>query len=100
MGFILAPIFWLLRTLLGLYIFICILAVIFSLLIHLDVMSLQNGLVSSIYSFLTQVTEPAFAWARGFIPSIGGVDFSPLIVILVLLVIREVLLRIEIVMSR
>ena len=40
---------------------------------------------------VNQITEPVLAPIRRLLPSFGGLDFSPMVVIIVLMVIREVL---------
>ncbi len=40
---------------------------------------------------VTQVTEPVLAPIRRMLPSFGGLDFSPMVVIIILFIIREVL---------
>jgi YggT family protein len=47
--------------------------------------------VSQVGRFLYQVTEPVLRPIRRIVPSIGGVDLSPLIVILLLWLLRNLL---------
>ena len=48
-------------------------------------------LLVSVDRFVTQVTEPVLAPLRRMLPSFGGLDFSPMIVIVVLMLIRAIL---------
>jgi uncharacterized protein YggT (Ycf19 family) len=53
----------------------------------------QNELVMQVYEFLGTVCEPYIGLFRRFIPATGGLDFSPLVALLVLsYVIRPLLL--------
>jgi YggT family protein len=59
-------------------------AAILSWLVAFDVVNYRNSFVRQIGSFLDAVTRPMLAPARRIIPSFGGVDISPIIVLLVL----------------
>ena len=48
-------------------------------------------LLVSVDRFVTQITEPVLAPLRRMLPSFGGLDFSPMIVIVVLMLIRAIL---------
>lgn len=50
-----------------------------------------HPLVVSVDRVVTQITEPVLAPVRRMLPSFGGLDFSPMVVIIVLMIIREVL---------
>ncbi len=43
--------------------------------------------------FVNQVTEPVLAPIRRMLPSFGGLDFSPMVVIIVLILIQNILAR-------
>jgi len=51
----------------------------------------SNDFVISIYEFLYQATEPYLGLFRRFIPTMGAVDISPIVAILVLFMIRNAL---------
>lgn len=59
-------------------------AAILSWLVAFDVINYRNPFVRQVGSFLEAVTRPILAPARRIIPSFGGVDISPIIVLLVL----------------
>ena len=71
---------WLIRM----YIWAVILAAVFSMLTSFGVLDTRNRLVWTIGDFLTRVTEPLLRPIRNALPSFGGVDISPIIVILLL----------------
>ena len=73
------------------YIWILIASAILSWLVAFDVVNRRNRLVSQVGQFLYQVTNPVLRPIRRVVPLIGGVDFVPLIVILLLWFIRNLL---------
>lgn len=59
-------------------------AAILSWLVAFDVINYRNPFVRQLGSFLEAVTRPILAPVRRILPSFGGVDISPIIVLLVL----------------
>jgi YggT family protein len=57
---------------------------ILSWLVHFGVINTRNQFVSMIGEFLWRVTEPALRPIRRFMPSLGGIDISPIILILII----------------
>jgi YggT family protein len=64
-------------------------AVILSWLIAFNVINTRNQIVAMIADFLYRVTEPVFRPIRNILPNLGGIDFSPLIVLLIIYVIQR-----------
>jgi YggT family protein len=85
-------IFWLLDTALGIYWFFIIANVIFSWLVAFNVINTYQPFVQTVSRFLYNVTEPVVGKIRRFMPDLGGVDLSPLILLLAIHFIR-ILLR-------
>ena len=75
-----------------LYIWVIIASAIFSWLIAFNVVNTQNRFVYSVADMLYRVTEPALRPIRSVLPNLGGIDISPVILILILLFIRDVVL--------
>src|ERR1043166_4326600 len=71
------------------YMYIVIGAVILSWLIAFNVINTRNQVVAMIADFLYRLTEPVFRPVRNFLPNLGGIDFSPLIVLLIIYVLRS-----------
>jgi YggT family protein len=69
-------------TLLDIYTWIVLAAVVMSWLITFGVINTYNQFARSIVRFLNAMTEPLFRQVRRVIPSIGGLDISPLIVLI------------------
>jgi YggT family protein len=76
------PFLWLIRELLWIYIYIVIASVVFSWLIVFNVVNTRNQVVNSIGRFLYVATEPVLGRIRAFMPNLGGLDLSPMILIL------------------
>ena len=85
-------IFELLSLLIRLYIWALILAAVVSTLVSFNVLDSRNRFVWTIADFLYRITEPALRPIRRFIPNLGGIDISPLILIVVLQVIASTVL--------
>lgn len=78
--------------LLNLLIWAIIISAILSWLVAFDVINLRNRFVYSVSHFLDAVTRPILRPVQKIIPPLGGVDISPIIVILVLGAFRAALL--------
>lgn len=74
----------LLVTVIDLYMWAIIIWVILSWLVVFNVINTQNRFVAMVGDFLNRITEPALRPIRRFVPNLGGVDLSPLILILLL----------------
>jgi YggT family protein len=75
-----------------LYIWVVIAGAILSWLIAFNVVNTQNRFVYSVADMLYRITEPALRPIRNILPNLGGIDISPVILILFLLFIRDVVL--------
>jgi YggT family protein len=81
----------LIDTVITLYIWILIAQAILSWLIAFNVINSYNQFVSRVIEFLWRITEPALRPIRRFVPLIGGVDVSPIVLILLLYFLRDLL---------
>jgi YggT family protein len=75
-----------------LYIWVVIAGAILSWLIAFNVVNTQNRFVYSVADMLYRITEPALRPIRSVLPNLGGIDISPVILILFMLFIRDVVL--------
>ncbi|MFN8723605.1 MAG: YggT family protein, partial [Rhodospirillales bacterium] len=78
----------------GWYIWLLIASAILSWLIVFNVLNARNQFVDRIGDFLYRITEPALRPIRRFVPYIGGVDISPVVLILLLIFAQRMLARI------
>jgi YggT family protein len=76
--------YFIVDSLLGLMIAAIIIAAVLSWLVAFDVINLRNRFVYNVSRFLDAVTRPVLAPVQRIIPPLGGVDISPIIVILIL----------------
>ena len=76
---------------LELYLWVVIIAVIFSWLVAFNVVNMRNSNVAMIGDFLYRITEPALRPIRNFLPNLGGIDISPVILFLIIIFIRYVI---------
>ena len=79
------PFLWLVDTIITIYIWLLIASAVLSWLIAFNVVNTRNPIVNSIGEFLYRVTEPLLRPIRNVMPNLGGIDVSPVILILALL---------------
>ena len=87
-----AFIFFIIDALLQLMVWALIINAIMSWLVAFDVINYRNRFVYNVARFLDAVTRPILAPFQRFIPTLGGVDISPIIAILVIQGVRIYLL--------
>ena len=80
---------WLFNTVIDLIIFLIFAMVIMSWLVAFNVVNPRNRLVSQIERSLRALTDPILWPVRRIVPTLGGLDISPLIVLLLLEFIRR-----------
>jgi len=73
---------------LGLFIYI-----IFSLLISFNVVNTYNQFVSIVYGTLHKLYEPLLSPIRGFLPNVGGLDLSPILLFVLIRFVGNILVR-------
>ena len=76
---------------LGMYGWLLIAWVIMSWLISFDVINTRNRLVYLVSDFLYRITEPALRPIRRVVPTLGGIDISPVILYLAIWFVRSLL---------
>lgn len=74
-----------------LFIWLLIIQAIMSWLINFGIINTQSNFVNLIGSFLYKVTEPLLRPIRKLLPEFGGVDISPVILIMLLIFFRNLL---------
>ena len=76
---------------LDLYVWLLIASAILSWLIAFNVVNTRNQFVAAVAEFLFRITEPVLAPIRNMMPNFGGLDISPIIVILIIMLIERVI---------
>lgn len=82
---------YLIDQVIDIYTWIVIASAIVSWLVAFGVINLRNQFVRMVVDFLVRVTEPALRPIRRIMPNLGGVDISPVILLLGLFLLRSLL---------
>ncbi len=85
------PFINLINNVLSLYSFAMILWMIIGWLVHFNILNRHQAVVYNILNFGGRLFEPVFSKIRRYVPSINGIDLSPIIVILLIGFTREFL---------
>ena len=76
---------------LDLYKLVIVVAAVMSWLIAFNVVNARNEVVRTIWTTLVALTEPALRPIRRFLPNTGGIDISPIILFLIILLIEQII---------
>jgi YggT family protein len=79
---------WLINTIIEIYVWLLIAQAILSWLLAFGVINRYNRTVSVIGDFLYRITEPLLRPIRSLLPNFGGLDISPVVLILILYFLR------------
>jgi YggT family protein len=85
------PFLWLVDTVINIYIWMLIATAVLSWLIAFNVVNSRNPIVANVGEFLYRVTEPALRPIRALLPNLGGIDISPVILILLLMFLERII---------
>jgi YggT family protein len=97
---ILDPLLRIVNLAIELYIWAIIIAAVFTWLVHFGVVNTRNQVVAMLGEFFWRITEPALRPVRRFVPTFGGIDISPVILILALIFLQMVVSNIRIELMR
>lgn len=78
-------------TILQLYMWVIIINAVMSWLIAFNVVNTQNRFVAMVMDLTYRLTEPVLAPIRRFLPNLGGIDISPVILILLIIFAQNLL---------
>jgi YggT family protein len=76
--------------LLWLYVYVLLAAVVLSWLVAFNVVNPRHPFVAMLGEFLYRVTEPVLRPIRNALPNMGGIDISPMVVVLIIMFITNV----------
>jgi YggT family protein len=85
-------IFQILEYLLTILFWIIMIQVILSWLIAFNVINTRNEFIRQFLYALDRITEPLYRPLRRILPDFGGLDFSPMIVLIVIKILQDILL--------
>ncbi len=81
----------LIERIIDLYVWVLIINVIFSWLVAFNVLNTQNRFVNSILEVTYKLTDPPLNYIRKFLPNLGSIDISPVVLILALIFIKDLI---------
>jgi len=87
------PLLQFISWLLGLYVTVVVIAVIFSWLIAFNVINVHNQFVRLVSEALYKLTEPALRPIRNALPDFGGLDLSPIVLIIGIYFVQTVVIH-------
>ena len=82
---------WLIDTIINLYIWVIVIGVVLSWLVHFRVVNTSNPFVYRVGEFVYRITEPALRPIRNVLPNMGGIDLSAIVLIIALLFLRNLI---------
>ena len=82
-------IFLLVDSVINIYIWLIIINAVLSWLVAFNVLNTQNRFVFSVLNATHQLTDPVLNKIRRYIPNLGSIDISPVVLILLLIFIRN-----------
>jgi YggT family protein len=85
------PIIYLVELVLEIVVWIVIASAIMSWLVAFGVVNVRNQFIRVIVDLLYRLTEPVLRPIRRLLPNLGGVDISPVVLLVGLAVVREAL---------
>jgi YggT family protein len=77
---------------LNIYMWVVIAAVVLSWLVAFNVVNTRHPFVAGVADFLYRVTEPVLRPIRNMMPNLGGIDISPIILFLIIILIERVII--------
>lgn len=81
----------LIDQILSIYTYIVIASAVFSWLFAFGIVNPRNQIVAGIYEVCWKLTEPLLSRIRNLLPSMGGVDLSPVVLLLAIFFVRNLL---------
>lgn len=88
-------VFSMLDLLLQIVVYLIIGQVILSWLVAFNVINTQSGFVRTILDVLERLTGPIYRPIRRIMPDFGGIDFSPIVVLLAVQLLRKLLVGLQ-----
>ena len=76
-------------NIIGLYIWILIINAVISWLVAFNILNTENRFVYSVLDVSHRLTDPALNFIRKYLPNLGSIDISPVILILSLMFLRN-----------
>ena len=84
---------WLVITVIDLYTWVVIASVVLSWLTAFSIINTQNRVVYLIGDVVYRLTEPALRPIRRILPDLGGIDLSPVVLLLGIIFLKQIVIR-------
>lgn len=81
----------LIASVITIYVWIIVIGVVLSWLVAFNVVNTQNRFVYTVVDTINRLTEPALRPIRNLLPNLGGIDISPILLILLLFFLRNLI---------
>lgn len=96
MDVVLVPLLQMIAAVVDFYVWALIISVVLSWLAAFGVLDTRNRFVYLVNDFFYRITEPALRPIRRILPSMGNVDLSPVVLILLLYFVQNILMRLAV----
>ncbi len=73
---------WLINEILNLYWWVIVIGAVLSWLVAFEVINTRNRFIAMVLDFTYRLTEPALRPIRRVLPDLGGIDISPVLLLL------------------
>lgn len=77
-------IFWLITEVVNIFTILLFVYIVLGLLVQFGVVNPYNQVVRVVMDFLSRITEPLLQPIRNLLPNLGGIDISPIVLVLLL----------------
>ncbi len=91
MDVVLGPLLQIMIMAIDIYIFVVVVGVVLSWLVAFNVINTYNRFVYMVVDFTNRATEPALKPIRKYVPNLGGIDITPVVLLLGLYFVQMVL---------
>ncbi len=95
MDMILGPVLRISVLVVDLYMWVVIISVVLSWLVAFSIVNLSNRFVYMVGDLTNRLTEPALGRIRRFMPNLGNIDFSPIVMLLALFFLKDFLIQLS-----
>lgn len=95
MGALFEPFLYIIGLIVGLYFKVVIVEIVLHWLIHFKILEANNKYAKKTMELLEKATHPVYAKISEKVPAVGGFDYSPFILVLILLFINRLILRLS-----
>jgi YggT family protein len=93
MDVVFVPLLGLVVKAIDIYIWVLVISVMLNWLAAFNIINMSNRFIYLVGDFLYRITEPVLRRIRAFMPDLGGIDVSPVVLILILWAVQSMLVR-------